>query len=92
MSFLSQYCTLVRLFNCDMKKKDNSSLMAILNKISFKKSITKMELCPTKPIWVISQHALKAKNDGLVNEGAQPLGKQTPLTTLHHQRVMLLSV
>lgn len=51
-----------------------------------------MELCPTKPIWVISQHALKVKNDGLVNEGAQPLGKQTPLTTLHHQRVMLLSV
>lgn len=34
MSFLSQYSNLVRLFNCDMKKKD---LMAILNKILFKK-------------------------------------------------------
>lgn len=33
-----------------------------------------MELYPpTKPIWVISQHALKAKYDGAVSQGAQPL-------------------
>lgn len=32
-----------------------------------------MELCPTKPIWVISQHALKVKDDGPVSQGAQPL-------------------
>lgn len=51
-----------------------------------------MELCPTKPIWVISQHALKAKNDGLVSQGALPLGKQTPLTKLHQKRVILQSV
>lgn len=62
---------LVRLFNCDMKKRD---LMATFFYILFKKKITEMELYPpTKPIWVISQHALKAKYDGAVSQGAQPL-------------------